>query len=910
IQCILISRYEPPPRLVHLLANSKMESIGWEDIKFSLGESETFVNTYLKKRIPMDTLQKLYEKTRGWAAGLVLLMKEMNAEPEALAPVRPERIFDYFASEILGKMDGMTREFLMKASFLPKIPARSAEKLTGLETAGKILSGLSRSNYFIERRNTGSPVFQMHPLFREFLNAKAVETYSKEEITAVKRAEAAMLEEDGQIEDAAELWSQSEEWAALSALILKNAGELVNQGRAQTLERWISWLPESVLEGSPWLLYWLGLCRMGFNPSQARVHLEKAFQGFSAGGDLAGALLSWSFIADSYLYEWDDFSSLGGWIDRLYSLMGAKTGFRFPSRQIEAKVAASMMCAMVSCRPSHPDAERWSELALALAKDFGDPASRLQTITFGSYFYGWRGDFKRSVHLADEISMPAGSPDVSPLFKIAWLMLSAVNNLFITPFPAKALEKISAARELADRTGVHVWDHMTPVIGACAALLNGDFRKADEFLNDEAALRAQPRISLSHFLFVSGYREFLAGNLVQASAHAEVSLKYATEAGYPYAAALCHFESAQVKHALGQFEEAQEHIRSVQELSAGSEIFNFMCLLARAQFAFSRGEEDSALGFLREGFRIGRQQNYLGFIWWWDPPVMSRLCARALEAAIEPDYARELVRKRGLIEYAAPVEVESWPWPVKIHTLGEFRIVLDGRPLDFSGKAQQKPLTLLKILIALGHRDIPEEKITDLLWPDAEGDLAHKSYEINCLRLRRIIGEKAVRISGGLASLDEKYCWTDLKAITHVMDQAENEWKKAGKEQNSTGKAIGLTEKAIGLHRGYFLPPDAGQAWAMTVREQIKNRLLRLVINAGKYLMRTGQWEAAIEKFEKGLEMDNLVEEIYQDLMLCQISLGRHAEAARTYEQCRKALSETLGINPSPSTNNIYKSIF
>ncbi|MDA8091823.1 MAG: bacterial transcriptional activator domain-containing protein, partial [Nitrospiraceae bacterium] len=74
--------------------------------------------------------------------------------------------------------------------------------------------------------------------------------------------------------------------------------------------------------------------------------------------------------------------------------------------------------------------------------------------------------------------------------------------------------------------------------------------------------------------------------------------------------------------------------------------------------------------------------------------------------------------------------------------------------------------------------------------------------------------------------------------------------------------------------------------------------------------MRTGQWEAAIEKFEKGLEMDNLVEEIYQDLMLCQISLGRHAEAARTYEQCRKALSETLGINPSPSTNNIYKSIF
>ncbi len=569
-----------------------------------------------------------------------------------------------------------------------------------------------------------------------------------------------------------------------------------------------------------------------------------------------------------------------------------------------------MMSAMVSCRPSHPDAEKWAERALALSKDCGDPASQLQTITFASYFYGWRGDFKRSVHLADEIRMPAGPADVSPLFKIAWLMLGAVNNLFVTPSPAKALEDISAARALADSTGVHVWDHMTPVIGSCAALINGDFRKADEFLNDKTALHAQPRISLSHFLFVSGYREFLAGNLVQASAHAEAALKYAMEAGYPYATALCHYESAQVKHVLGQFKEAQEHIRSAQELSAGSEIFKFMCLLARAQFAFDRGENNFALDFLREGFRIGRQQNYLGFIWWWDPPVMALLCARALEAAIEPDYARELVRKRGLIEYAAPVEVESWPWPVKIHTLGEFRIIRDGRPMDFSGKAQQKPLTLLKMLIALGHRDIPEEKITDLLWPDAEGDLAHKSYEITCLRLRRIIGEKAVRISGGKASLDEKYCWTDLKAITHVMDQAENEWKKAGKEQKPSGKAIGLTEKAIGLHRGDFLPPDAEQAWAMTVREQIKNRLLRLLITAGKYLMRTGQWETATQKFEKGLEMDNLVEEIYQDLMLCQISLGRHAEAARTYERCRRALSETLGIKPSPATDNIYRSIF
>ncbi len=917
IQCILISRYDPPARLVYLLSNRKMESIGWEDIKFGLGESEVFVNTHGKKTIPMDILQKLHEKTRGWAAGLVLLMREMKMEdaPESLASVRPEKIFDYFAGEILGKMDRMTVEFLLKASFLPRIPASLAEKITGLEAAGKILAGLSRSNYFIERRNV-PPVYQIHPLFREFLNTKAAETYSREEISAAKRAGAALLEDAGQIEDAAELWMECEDWEALSALALKNAEALMNQGRARTLEGWISRLPaKKLLESPPWLFFWLGVCRMAFDPAQARSHLEKALQQFVSGGDLTGTLLSWSFIVDSYLYEWDDFSTLGAWIDRIYSLMGP--GFRFPSIQIEAKVASSMMCAMVSCRPGHPDAEKWAEKALALSKDFGDPASQVQTTTFATYFYGWRGDFKKSVLLTEDIRVVAALPDISPLFKIGWLGLHAINNLFITPSPETALENLSIGSELAEKTGVHVWDQHWVVVGAFAALMNGDFKKADEFLDGQKRANIRGRIGLSHFFFVLAYREFMGGNLVQAAAHAEASLKYANETKYPYAEALCHFESAQIKHALGLLGEAEEHLRSVESLSTGSRMFDFMCALARAQFSFDKGEEAQGLAFLREGFRMGRQQNYFSFTWWWDPPVMAALCAKALQAEIEPHYARELVRKRGLTEYAAPVEVENWPWPVKVYTLGEFRVVMAGtKSLEPHGKPQQKPLLLLKLLIALGHKDTPEEKIIDYLWPDAEGDLAHKSCEITCLRLRRIIGDKAIRVSGGLVSLDEKHCWTDLKSIMQVMEQAESLWKsgvKTGVEAEAVSlskKAMDLTQKAIGLHKGDFLPSDPLQPWAMAARERTKNRLLGLVTKAGKYLMRAGQFEAAVEMFEKGLELDNLVEELYQNLMLCQITLGRRGEAARAYEKCRKALSETLGLNPSPTTEKIYKSIF
>ena len=917
IQCVLISRHEPPPRLVHFLANRNMASIGWQQIRFSLEETRAFLDIHGIKRVPRDALQEIHEKTNGWAAGLVLLLEEMKtAGPafEHLADLNKEKVFDYFASEVLSKMDGMTREFLLKASFLPGIPADSALQITGFDAAEKILSGLNRRNYFVERRNSGVPFYRMHPLFREFLSARAAEAYSKEEITALKKTAAVLLMEAGQTENAAELLVQCEDWASLSALILKNAGRFVNQGRTRTLEGWISKIPEKALENSPWLLYWLGMCRMADNPAMARGSFEKVYLQFAANGDLAGALLSWCFIVDSFACEWNDFSPMGDWIDRLYGLIG-KHGSQFPFSGIEdrinAQVAACMTYAIVSCRPSHPDAEVWAERCLALSRDCGDPACRLRALGYAFYFHSLRGENNRLILLAGELLAAARSPDVPPFLRVISMLLHAPMNVFIAPDLEKALAEIDAMRETAERTGIRVMGADRLTIGAMAALIAGDMARADGFLHEKTGVPFRPGIGYCQFLHVLGYREFLAGNLEKAEVYAEAAREI-EKTGFVYAIALCHYELAQVKHAIGKFGEAQKYIQSCEELSSGSDGLKFMCLLAKAQFAFDTGEEASALEYLREGFRLGRKQNYMGFIWWWDAPAMARLLARALEAGIEPEYARRLVLKRSLSEFS-PMEAEDWPWPIKVYTFGEFRIVRDGRALEFN-RTRQKPLALLKILIALDHR-VPEARIMDMLWPDADGDLARKSHEINLVRLRKLIGEKAVRASGGLCTLDEKYCWTDLKAITRIMEQAESELKTDGETGGSgtaggLGTALDLTEKAIALYKGEFLPSELWQGWAIAMREKVKSRLLRLIMDLGKHLMRAGQLEAAARKFEKGLELDNFIEELYQNLMYCEIGLGRRAETARTYERCRRTLSRTLGIKPSPVTEKIYQSIF
>jgi len=46
-------------------------------------------------------------------------------------------------------------------------------------------------------------------------------------------------------------------------------------------------------------------------------------------------------------------------------------------------------------------------------------------------------------------------------------------------------------------------------------------------------------------------------------------------------------------------------------------------------------------------------------------------------------------------------------------------------------KGSTKPLAMLKALIALGGKEVEEEQISDILWPDADGDMAHQSWATN-----------------------------------------------------------------------------------------------------------------------------------------------------------------------------------
>ena len=304
--------------------------------------------------------------------------------------------------------------------------------------------------------------------------------------------------------------------------------------------------------------------------------------------------------------------------------------------------------------------------------------------------------------------------------------------------------------------------------------------------------------------------------------------------GTPLASVEALLISAEVLRWQGETQKARAHLDDALEIACttGSPYFEFMARLTEAYLYFDRGDESEGLRTLGRAMVLGRAGGYVNsFVW--QPAVMAKLCTKALEAGIETAYAQGLIRRRRLVPEEPPIEIEAWPWPVKIYTLGRFEVRRDDQPLQFAGKVQRKPLALLKAIIAFGGRRVREELVTDALWPDADGDAARFALTSAIHRLRRLLGhEDALVRKDNEVGLDDRHCWVDAWAVECLLTRAERS-RDTGSDCAWTG-TIRAIERAAELYRGSFLGSDGDVPWATALTDRIRRRLLRQLLWVGQ----------------------------------------------------------------------------
>jgi DNA-binding SARP family transcriptional activator len=279
--------------------------------------------------------------------------------------------------------------------------------------------------------------------------------------------------------------------------------------------------------------------------------------------------------------------------------------------------------------------------------------------------------------------------------------------------------------------------------------------------------------------------------------------------------------------------------------------------------------------------------------------VKDAVLVRALERQIDAPYVQRLIRE---FDIAPPTPApEAWPWPVRIFALGSFRVEIDGRPLAFGHKAPRKPIALLKAIVALGGRNVPEYRLRDALWPGEEGGAAHEAFAVSLHRLRKLLARnEAILLQEGRVSLDPAQCWVDALAAEALLAEFDGE--------HAAG-SVGSSSRLWRIYRGPFLPEDQDAPWSISLRERLRSRFLRCVARTARQLLDSGDVEAAAELYRRGIETDDLAEELYQGLMVCLMRLERRAEALAVFRGLRRTLSVTLGAPPSPQSERLFRAL-
>jgi len=201
--------------------------------------------------------------------------------------------------------------------------------------------------------------------------------------------------------------------------------------------------------------------------------------------------------------------------------------------------------------------------------------------------------------------------------------------------------------------------------------------------------------------------------------------------------------------------------------------------------------------------------------------------------------------------------------------------------------------------------------VVEALWPRIDGDSAHKSFATTLHRLRKLLGEeRAIQLSDGKLSLDGRLIWVDIWAFDQVIARI-NQALHPKMEETTTDstKLSDLGAQLLERYPGPFLASETEQGWSLPLRDRLRQRFMRTVIDITHYWQQAGDAERAIDLLEHAIELDYSSEGIYRSLMECYALLGRRAEAVDTYGRCRNMLAATLRVDPSPETTALYEKL-
>jgi ATP/maltotriose-dependent transcriptional regulator MalT len=214
IRVVVLSRERSPASYARLQAEQHLETIQAAALELTREEAHQLSRlrrTAMRKEDTRSSVDQVWEQTKGWVAGCILLWQHNEREKTlvSLAPHQSSQaIFDYLAGEVMERFTQDIQTLLLAVSFLSDFTAQMAQELSSVPQAADILEQLHQARYFVERREDRIGWYRFHPLFQEFLLRRAEQVWTPAVLRERQRQAAALLVEAQQAEPRSRCFSR------------------------------------------------------------------------------------------------------------------------------------------------------------------------------------------------------------------------------------------------------------------------------------------------------------------------------------------------------------------------------------------------------------------------------------------------------------------------------------------------------------------------------------------------------------------------------------------------------------------------------------------------------------------------------------------------------------------------------
>ncbi|WP_176929839.1 AfsR/SARP family transcriptional regulator [Lentzea albidocapillata] len=203
-----------------------------------------------------------------------------------------------------------------------------------------------------------------------------------------------------------------------------------------------------------------------------------------------------------------------------------------------------------------------------------------------------------------------------------------------------------------------------------------------------------------------------------------------------------------------------------------------------------------------------------------------------------------------------------------------------------------KQRAVLALLLAQPGRVLPVDRLISVLWDDAPPKTALKNLQVYVYQLRKIVGSRLLsRAPGYLMSIDPAEL--DLTRFAELLDVARRERTPRGYRE------------ALALWRGPALADLAASGLLRGVVAQLEELRLAARVECAEAELDLGRHVEIVADLNEWVREHPLNERLREQQMVALHRAGRPAEALAAYQECRRVLTDELGVEPGESLRRL-----